>query len=144
MFTTTLQAAWRYFPVGSGFGTFVPIYGMLQTPATVWAEYVNHAHDDWLEIFLEGGVPAALIAAGFLAWFVLACRDAWRRPSPGTSESHQMLQRAATIAIALILLHSLVDYPMRTIAIMTVFGLASALAAGIPPSRSAGGFASSR
>jgi O-antigen ligase len=96
-----------------------------------------------LEIFLEGGVPAALIAVGFLVWFALACRIAWRRPGSEGSVSHQILQRAATIALALILLHSFVDYSMRTIAVMTVFGFAAALAAGMPP-RSEGASASGR
>ena len=59
----TLRAASDYLPVGSGFGTFQAVYAMHETPATMMSEYVNHAHNDWLELWLEGGFPAALLMA---------------------------------------------------------------------------------
>ena len=117
--TVTVQAAQQYFPLGSGFGTFVPIYQMSSPRSQVFERYVNHAHDDWLEIALEGGLPALACIAGFLAWFGRASVRAW-----GASvHSNGNCARAGSAAIVLLMLHSVVDYPLRSIAIMTVFAL---------------------
>ena len=90
--------------------------------------YVNHAHNDYLELALEGGMPAILLMIAFLAWWSLRAFAIWR--SPNAAE----LGRAACIASAAILLHSLVDYPLRTAAIATIFAMALALMAD-PPRR---------
>jgi O-antigen ligase len=115
----TLQAAQQYLPLGSGFGTFVPIYQMSSPRSQVFERYVNHAHDDWLEAVLEGGIPALACIAGFLAWFGRASLRAW-----GSSvHLDGNFARAGSAAIVLLMLHSIVDYPLRSIAIMTVFAL---------------------
>ena len=106
----SLRAAWAYFPFGSGFGTFVPVYAMHETPKTMLSSYVNHAHNDWLELWLEGGLPAALLLIGFLAWYAMGLFRLWR---PSSEADHLLLQRAAAITCGLLLLHSIVDYPLR-------------------------------
>ncbi len=127
----TFEAALAYFPLGSGFGTFVPVFGMFQGPASAFMNYVNHAHDDWLELWLEGGVPAALLMLAFLAWYVSALRPIWRRNSEEPLQA-LLFRRSGSIVIALLLLHSLVDYPLRTIAMACVFALACGLVTAPP------------
>ncbi len=129
----TFRAAWSYFPFGSGFGTFVPIYAMHELPDTIMRTYVNHAHNDWAELWLEGGLPAALILSAFLAWYGVNLFRLWR---PRENLEGVMLARAGAILCGLLMLHSLVDYPLREPALAVVFGLACAFIASVPAGRS--------
>jgi O-antigen ligase len=122
----TLRAAANVFPFGSGIGTFVPFYGMFEAPADIGPYYANHAHNDWLELWLEAGVPGMILALLFLAWFASATYRAWR--SRGT-DLDGLLARAASISALLLMAHSLVDYPLRTTALACVFAFACALIA---------------
>jgi O-antigen ligase len=123
----TLAAARDFVPIGSGFGTFQAVYLMYDRPEALLANYVNHAHNDWAELWLEGGWLFALAAAGFLAWLALAGREAWRAAPGRTGDLDRALGRAASISVCLLLLHSLVDYPLRTMALLSVFALCCAL-----------------
>ena len=132
----TARAALAHMPLGSGLGTFVPIYDMY-APRTLLADrFVNHAHDDWLELWLTGGVPALVLAAAFLAWFLSAAVTCWRRARPKMPARDILFARAASIAVALLLVHSALDYPLRTLALSVVFALACALS--FPPGRRCG------
>jgi O-antigen ligase len=124
----TLRAAASVFPTGSGIGSFVPYYAMFETPKEIGASYVNHAHNDWLELWLEGGVPALLIVGAFLAWLAVNIGRSWK---PGESLDW-LLARAASISIILLLLHSLVDYPLRTTALAAFFAFCCALILDLP------------
>jgi len=59
---------------------------------------------------------------------------AWRGVS-GLSAAQLGLRRAAWIALLLVLLHSLVDYPLRTTAHLAVFGMLAALLVAGPRRR---------
>jgi hypothetical protein len=66
----------------------------------------------------------------FLAWWAAAVWRVWR-----SSEAHPFA-RAASIASAAVLAHSIVDFPLRTAAISVCFGMCLALLAdstGAPP-----------
>lgn len=115
------QAVLESFPAGTGVGSFVPVYEMHAPRELVLRDsYVNHAHDDWLELLLVGGLPATLLIALFLAWYATATIAAWRS-NPSAQTADMALARAASIAVGLVLLHSIVDYPLRTIAIEVLF-----------------------
>jgi O-antigen ligase len=124
----TIRAALAFMPFGSGVGTFVPVYAMFERPGdTMQHVYANHAHDDLLELWLETGIMGLLLLAAFLFWFGKNAVAAWRKSTAVSSEFDIALIRAATIVIALILLHSLVDYPLRTDAMMAIFAFSCAL-----------------
>jgi O-Antigen ligase len=123
----TADAALANMPFGSGFGTFVPVYQMFAPPTLLMEHYVNHAHDDWLELWLTGGVPAIMLVLCFLAWFITATFWLWRSDPPGAHALDTILARAASIIIVLLMVHSAVDYPLRTITLMAVFAIACAL-----------------
>ena len=117
------DAALTYAPFGSGLGSFVPIYMMHETAGSMQNTYVNHAHDDWLELLVETGLLGAAVMIAFLVWFGRAALRAWRRThSVGGAGA-----RAASLVIGLLLAHSLVDYPLRSPAMMCVFALACGL-----------------
>lgn len=123
----TLTAAKEFLPMGSGFGTFQAVYLMYDRPEALLAGYVNNAHNDWAQLWLEGGWPFALAAAGFLLWFALAGLAAWRAAPARLGQLDRALGRAASISVGLLLLHSAVDYPLRTTGLLSVFGLCCAL-----------------
>jgi O-antigen ligase len=121
MFQTTARALGDFMPFGSGLGTFQRVYRMYESRNQVTNEYVIHAHDDYLELLLELGVAGMLLMLAFLAWWALAAVEAWRSAESGP------FGRAASIASAAILVHSLVDFPLRTAAINAVFATCLAL-----------------
>jgi O-antigen ligase len=96
---------------------------MHETQTSMQNTYVNHAHNDWLELLVETGLLGAAVMIAFLLWFARLALRAWRRHNttggPGV--------RAASVVILLLLGHSLVDYPLRSPAMMCVFALACGL-----------------
>ena len=109
------------FPAGTGLGTFEKVYGLQEDPTNVANEYVNHAHNDFLELILELGLPGAILLALFLAWWGVSSVRIW------TSPVSTPAARAATIATGAVLAHSVVDFPLRTAAISAVFAICIAL-----------------
>lgn len=138
----TVEAARAYMPLGSGLGTFVPVYAMFEKPEdTVINAYANHAHDDALELWLETGIAGPALMGLFIIWLVLRSVQIWRSPpDSGVSELDRSLARAATIVAALVLVHSLVDYPLRTGAMMAVMAFACALLIEPPVGTESGEF----
>ena len=64
----------------------------------------------------------------FVIWFVRRSVEIWRSAPPfGAREIDWSLARAATIVIALLVAHSLVEFPLRTGAMMAIMAFACAL-----------------
>jgi O-antigen ligase len=108
-------------PVGTGLGTFEKAYRLSEDPAAVDRYYVNHAHDDYLELAVETGLPGVVLLLLFLAWWVRTVRQMLQSPAA------DQFAYAGAIASAALLLHSAVDYPLRTAAMSTVFAMCLAL-----------------
>jgi O-antigen ligase len=122
-FTLTAEAAKDYLPLGSGIGTFQEIYPGYEDPAAVTRFFMNHVHGDYIELALETGLPGLLLILLFLAWWTRRAVAVWR------AEESDYFARAATVASAAILAHSIVDYPLRTAAISALLALCCALMA---------------
>jgi len=120
---TTLRAARDFFPWGSGIGSFVHIYAGYEDPSLVGNEFVNHAHNDWLEVLLEIGLPGLLLLTSFSGWILFRARRMFV-----TSGTDDVMAKAAIVAVILVVAHSLVDYPARTAAILSIAGMAIAFA----------------
>ena len=119
----TGKAIADHMPLGSGLGSFVRIYRLYESPRSATAEYVIHAHNDYAELTLELGVPGIILLLLFLAWWIAAVRAVWRKNEGGP------FARASSIATAVLLIHSLVDFPLRTAAMTAVFAMSVALLA---------------
>lgn len=134
--SNTIEAAKTLMPFGAGQGAFVSVYAMLfQKPQDMIANaYVNQAHNDFLQLWLESGVAGPILIGVFAIWFVLTSAKVWRRSYREGLAIDQSLARAASLIIALLLAHSVVDYPLRTGAMMAVFAVACALLIDPPPS----------
>jgi O-antigen ligase len=125
---TTIEAARSFMPFGSGMGTFAPVYATFEKPRDILMNvYVNRAHNDVLEIWLELGVAGIALMVVFLGWYAARSIAVWRRTGSGPREIDTLLARSATLIVGLLIAHSVVDYPLRTGAMMAVFAFACAL-----------------
>jgi O-antigen ligase len=120
---TTTRAAGDFMPFGSGLGSFRSVYPLYEHTDQVTDTYVVHAHNDYAEVALELGLAGIILILLFLAWWIVAVWRVWRTAEAGP------FARAAAIASAAILFHSLVDFPLRTAAISACFAMCLALLA---------------
>ncbi|HET9810777.1 MAG TPA: O-antigen ligase family protein [Sphingomicrobium sp.] len=121
IWATSFEAVSHSFPVGTGLGTFEQVYRQFEDPAAVGVQYVNHAHNDYLELVLELGAAGLFLLLAFIAWWSVTAVKIW------TSPLTTAFGRAATIVSAAILAHSIVDFPLRTASIAAIFAVALAL-----------------
>ncbi len=94
---------------GAGFGSFEEVFHIFEPQISMNSEYVNQAHNDWVQLVIEGGIAALalVVAAGW--WFVRSlCRI-------GYGSKQAIVGQLFWLTLMLILLlASLVDYPLRT------------------------------
>src|SRR5690606_18666229 len=123
IFAVSWNAIRDMWPVGSGLGTFAELYASYENPAAVTRTYINHAHNDYIELVLETGLAGLLLLAAFLLWWGWCAVRIWRddRASPYVL--------AAVVVSATLLVHSLVDYPLRTAALSSIFAVSVGLMA---------------
>ena len=110
-------------PIGGGVGSFDLVYRAVEPLNKVIPEYLNHAHNDYVELWLEAGWPAAALMAAMIAWWGYAAFLAWFGPK----RSDATLARSGSIVTAALLAHAAVDYPLRTPALAVVFALGCAM-----------------
>lgn len=111
----------RYFPWGSGSGSFVEAYQIAEPTRLLDATYLNRAHNDWAETAVNLGLAGliCLLAAG-LSYCIRSYR-LWRN----TDDSKQAIVygRLASVLIAMIAIASASDYPLRTPTMMGLFAI---------------------
>ena len=110
-----------YFPWGSGFGSFEHVYRIYEPQEFLSPNYLNQAHNDWLQFSIEGGLPAILIAAAAIIWggkqiFILAKN--WTH-----SRYTKYYAVMAAIVMLLFLAGSIVDYPLRVPSLIALFAV---------------------
>lgn len=118
---TVIEMIKAYFPAGTGFGSFDPIFRMHEPFSLLKRTYFNHAHNDFLEIVLDGGLLALLLLLGALGWWAIASVRAWRA---GPS-SHNMVPKVGSAILLLVLIASVFDYAARTPMMMAVIVIAA-------------------
>jgi hypothetical protein len=109
---TSLDGALAFWPWGSGWGTYDMVYPRFQPPKAFG--FANHAHMDYVEMLLEGGVFFLVFAAAFL-W--LAGKRAFELGTmmlrKGKLDRAAMASTLCGIGLLGFLLHCLVDFNMR-------------------------------
>lgn len=128
--SVTQGAAAQHAPFGSGLGGFRQVFQASDT-ATPGSTIVNHAHNDYLELWLEAGWVFAAVGLTFLLVFLYGGIIAWGEKKRRV----KVLRSAAFISLLLVLLHSSVDYPLRTTAIQAAFAVLLAVLFSQMPDR---------
>lgn len=112
------------FPLtGAGGGSFGSVFTYYQGIDT--AGYYDHAHNDYLEIAADLGIPAVI-------FLILLCGVVGWRAVIMQRRSHSKLQRGVGFCLIMVLvwlvMHSLVDFnlqiPANNITLCAIFGLA--------------------
>lgn len=124
----TLHAIGTYWPAGSGLGSFSRAIGPAERLEAIGAVLPNRAHNEYLELLLEGGLPMAVCWLVAAALIVVATVRALRRDS--TFPAGHAVFAAGTIAV--VALHALVDYPFRSVALASLVAVAAALVIAPP------------
>ncbi len=123
LWTDTRFAIAQFWPVGSGLGTFMQAFQPAERLEVLDPLLANRAHNDYLEAALEGGVPlllawGAAVAIVFSRLFA-AARKRLVLPRP---------QRLFAMGVLfLVALHSIVDYPLRSMAMAALTAAAAGL-----------------
>lgn len=117
------ETAQTYLPLGSGIGSFDAVYRSVEPLEELDSTFFNQAHNDYLETWLETGWLGIGLILGFLVWYARRTWTAWRAPPSREGD----LQRAASIGIGVLILHSAGDYPLRTVTLSVVLALCCGL-----------------
>lgn len=121
-FTTVLFMAQKYFPFGSGFGSFDPAFRIDEPFNLLKTTYFNHAHNDFLEVVLEGGLPSVVLLLAGLWWWGHSSLRAVHAFRVSRKNVEPLLGAALLL---LLLIASLFDYPARTPIMMAVVVIAA-------------------
>jgi O-antigen ligase len=116
-----MDTARVFLPLGSGFGTFDPAFRRFEPDSLLSTIYFNQAHNEPVQLAIEGGLPVLLLLLFFLVWWSRAALSAVRSSH---SASKRPLSRAMAAVTVILLLSSLVDYPLRTPLLSGLFALA--------------------
>jgi O-antigen ligase len=111
--------------LGSGLGTFGVAFTAVQS--TFLGKFVNHAHNDYLEIANDVGIPAAMLLFGSIVLLL-------RRLAKTVSFAEGRFEKAVALgclgSIVALLLHSLTDFnlyiPGNGLVFSLILGLAAA------------------
>jgi tetratricopeptide (TPR) repeat protein/O-antigen ligase len=108
IWTTTAAAAARQPVLGFGVGTHPHAYHPYQ-PVDLPGE-VHHAHNEYVNVFFEGGaVWLLLLAGGLVVWVGRTSSASRRLPGPD-----RIFPAAALAAVCAEAAHSIVDFDLRT------------------------------
>ena len=115
MFSTTYGAIKDFFPFGSGLGSFSTVYQLYEEAGN---RTIPHAHADFLEMALEYGLVGMLLILGFLWWW-------GKKIVVALNSNHQamLLAKCSSVSTISVLIHSGMDYPLRTIGLSSFFML---------------------
>lgn len=133
----SIEAAKSFMPWGAGMGSFTSVYPIFEKTSDLMVDtYANRAHNDFLEVWMEAGVAGLAAISMFLIWLAVSSVGVWRSPAPGHASTRgqpidRTLARAASAILVLLCIHSLLDYPLRTGALMAVFAFCCAML--VPP-----------
>lgn len=116
-----LRIAWEYFPFGGGLGGFDPIYQGYEPVAEISLTYLNNAHNEPAQILIEGGLLGSVLMVLFCLWWAVRTCQIWFMSDAKGVYLPQ--QKVASAAIGLAMVHSLVDYPLRTASLSAVFAI---------------------
>jgi O-antigen ligase len=122
----TLRLPSSFFVIGAGLGTFPVAYTVVQS--TSLDLVVNHAHNDYLELAVELGIPVAGVVFAFL--FLWTGRLlSLARVAPQSAARRMALGIAGSLLA--ILIHSMADFNLYIPANLLAFAAISGLGFGL-------------
>lgn len=120
----------QFWLLGSGFGSFPDVYRIFEPDALLQPSYFNHAHNDWAELIITGGLPLSLLTLAGLIWIGRRIAALGRRNLVKGYRGD--LRLPATVILVVLMAASLVDYPLR-VPSLQIFAVFIAVLLCCPP-----------
>lgn len=118
----------RYWPVGAGMGTFDEVFQVDESLEFLTKRRAGRAHNDYIELAIEAGIPGLAIATG---WLLLVGWLSWKA---GRSQFRWPAWACGAILLA-IALQSITDYPLRNQTMLAVAAFALLLLVRVASAR---------
>lgn len=112
MFANTFNLAKTYFPFGTGPGSFSDVYKLAETATP---KTIPHAHNEYVELLLEFGILSIAWIVVTFFWLLKTIRKSF-----AASGLYGQIPKYFSVVTMVVLTHSLFDYSLRTISIMTL------------------------
>ncbi len=113
---TTMQAGNAAVPWGAGVGTFAPVFE--QTRPDLWlGGYANHAHNEYVQWWLEAGYAGVFVLSLVLGVLLSA---GWRIARRCGESGSSIIAASCWTATVAVLVHAWVDFPLRTPTLATI------------------------
>ncbi len=109
-----VYSADRYWPIGSGTGTFDDVFQVDESLENMTPRRAGRAHNDYLEVAIEAGLPGTVLIA---AWLILLVWLSWR----ARKSQDRWIAWSGAVILLTIALQSITDYPLRNMT-MLAFG----------------------
>jgi O-antigen ligase len=128
----SLPALSDYWLTGSGLSSFQYVYPAYRSFGG--RRFYSWAHNDYLQLGIELGLPGLLLATAFIVWAIRRARRARRELADRASPLATLHAGYCAGAIA-VALHSFFDFGLRLPANAALFAILLAVTTGIAPSR---------
>jgi O-antigen ligase len=115
--TDSIPILQTYASFGAGFGSFPNLFAISEPVSALSNTYLNHVHNDYVELIIEAGVPGILALLLFAFVIVKAAGMAWKQRQ-GDRRSI-----ACAMVVGVFAAHSLMDYPLRRLSIVLLFAI---------------------
>jgi len=116
----------QVWPIGAGVGTIVPLLESAERVEVLGPGVPNRVHNDWLEWAIEGGAPGiAVLVVALLVLAIMAVRAFRRSTLPDVDPLFRSQIIFACGALLILALHSIVDYPLRTMSLAILAAVAA-------------------
>lgn len=99
--------AGTYFPFGSGMGSLEDVFYIHEPADLLQPAYLNMAHNDWLQLIIEAGLPGAAVLMGTLSWIAYLVMRLVRSVKGD-------MAIALVCGFGIVAFASYFDYPLRT------------------------------
>lgn len=119
-----LEMVSQFQPWGTGMGAFEYAFRMQEPYELLGPRYVNHAHNDWLQFLIEGGLPAVLISLTGVVFALVRIAQLSKAAMSGQQTGEAWLGLGLLVVLGVA---SLVDYPLRVPSIMLLAIIALAM-----------------
>lgn len=112
-----------YMPWGTGIGSYVEAYQLLEPEALLRPTFSNHAHNELLEIALTAGIPGLVLLTLSGLGLVIGLTRAFSAKAAASASA--TLSRLGLGVIVLLVIASATDYPVRTPIMSAVLAIAA-------------------
>lgn len=118
----TAALALMHLPWGSGVGSFAPVFQQAMPESLLLQSYINAAHNDYSQVWLEAGIAGLIVVAIVVAALALGLKRHWLHQA-----GDRRLVWCALLGMFALLAHAASDYALRTPALMSVAALLGAV-----------------